>query len=91
MLNKFIIFLLFHVSLNMMIFPFNRVTLNKNGFITKDSPEYNGTHFAIDNFNTKLYTQMKIGNPFQKVKVLLSSETCAFKIGKSKHCIYDDE
>ena len=90
MVNKFIIFLLFHVSLNMMVFPFNQVIVNKNGFLTKDSPEYNGTHFATDYFKTKLYTQMKIGNPYQLVKVLLSSETCAFKIGKSKNCVYDD-
>ena len=91
MVNNFIILILFHVSLNMIVFPFNQVLLNKNGLLTKDSPEYNGTHFATDYFKTKLYTQMKIGNPYQTVKVLLSSETCAFKIGKSKNCVYDNE
>ena len=91
MVNKFIILILFRFSLNMIVFPFNQVLINKNGLLTKDSPEYNGTHFATDYFKTKLYTQMKIGNPYQKVKVLLSSETCAIKIGKSKNCVYDDE
>ena len=91
MVNKFIILILFRFSLNMIVFPFNQVLINKNGLLKKDSPEYNGTHFATDYFKTKLYTQIKIGNPYQKVKVLLSSETCAIKIGKSKNCVYDDE
>ena len=91
MVNKIFIFLLFKYSLNMMIFPFKQAPENKNGDITIDSPKYNGTHFAIDNFNTKLYTEIKIGNPYQKVKVLLAAEECAFKIGKSKKCIYSDE
>ena len=91
MLTKFIIFLLFKLSLNMMVFPFMQAIENKNGIINKDSKEYNGTNFAIDYFNTKLYTQIKIGNPYQKVKILLSSDTCSFKIGKSKNCIYLDK
>jgi len=39
----------------------------------------------------KLHTEVKVGNPYQKVKVLLSGEACAFKIGKSKKCIYSKE
>ena len=74
-----------------MVFPFKTAFEHKNGHITIDSKEYNGTHFAIDNFNTKLYTEIKIGNPFQKLKVLLSAGECAFKIGKSIKCIYQDE
>ena len=74
MANKIFIFLLFKYSLSMMIFPFKQATENKNGDITMDSPKYNGTNFAIDNFNTKLYTEIKIGNPYQKVKVLLAAE-----------------
>ena len=91
MANKIFIFLLFKYSLNMMIFPFKQAPEHKNGDITIDSPKYNSMHFAIDNFNTKLYTEIKIGNPYQKVKVLLEAEECAFKIGKSKKCIYSDE
>ena len=75
----------------MMIFPFKQAHEHKNGAITTDSKEYNGIHFAIDNFNTKIYTEIKIGNPPQKVKVLLAAEECSFKIGKSKKCIYLDE
>ena len=91
MANKIFIFLLFKYSLNMLIFPFKQAPEHKNGDITIDSPKYNGTHFAIDNFNTKLYTEIKIGNPYQKVKVILAAEECAFKIGKSRKCIHSDE
>ena len=85
------IFLLLKFSLNIIVFPFKTAFEHKNGYITEDSKEYNGTHFAIDNFNTKIFTEIKIGNPYQKVKVLLSAGECAFKIGKSTKCIYQDE
>ena len=84
------IFLLIKLTLNMMIFPFKQAFVNKNGNITIDSKEYNGSNFAKDYFNMKLYAEVKIGNPYQKVKVLLSGEACAFKIGKSKNCIYSN-
>ena len=75
----------------MMIFPFKTAFENKNGNITIDNEIYNGTHFAIDNYKTQLYTEIKIGNPYQKVKFLLSAGACAIKIGKSSNCIYLDE
>ena len=74
-----------------MVFPFKQALENKNGAITIDTKEYNGTHFAKDYYSTKLYTEIKIGNPIQKVKVLLAGELCAFKIGKSTNCIYIDK
>ena len=46
----------------MMIFPFKTAFENKNGNITIDNEIYNGTHFAIDNYKTQLYTEIKIGN-----------------------------
>jgi len=91
MLNKIIILLLFQLSFNMMVFPFKLAKEHKNGLITEDSKEYNGSHFGADYFNTKIYFEMKIGDPIQPVKILLTSDTCAFKIGKSKRCIYSDE
>ena len=91
MLKIILIFLLIKLMLNMMVFPFKQAFVNKNGNITIDSKEYNGSNFAKDYFNMKLYTEVKIGNPYQKVKVLLSGEACAFKIGKSKNCIYSNE
>ena len=85
------IFILFKFSLNLMIFPFKQAFEHKNGAITMDSKEYNGAHYAIDYFNTKLYTEIKMGYPIQKIKILLAGELCAFKIGKSINCIYSDE
>ena len=85
------IFLLFNFTINIMVFPFKQALEHKNGDLTPDKEAYNGTNFAIDYFDTKLYTQIKIGNPYQEVKVLLAGELCAFKIGKSKNCIYSDE
>ena len=84
-------FLLFQFTLNMMVFPFKPAFTKRNGDITMDNPEYNGTHYAIDYFKNQLYTEIKIGNPYQKLKILLSAETCAFKIGKSSNCIYSNE
>jgi len=77
--KKILIFLAFKLTINMMIFPFKQAFGNKNGDIIIDSKEYNGTNFAKDYFNTKLYTEVKIGNPFQKVKVLLSGKICDLK------------
>jgi hypothetical protein len=75
----------------MMVFPFKQVNKGKNKDITIDKKEYNGTNYAIDNFETEVITEMKIGTPYQTVKVLLSGDICAFKIGKSKYCINSDE
>ena len=92
-MSKILIFLFFFkFVIPMVVFPFKTAYINKNGQITKDSPEYNVTHFGNDNFDMKLYIDLKIGNPFQKVKIILSSELCgSLKIGKSKYCIESDE
>jgi hypothetical protein len=74
-----------------MVFPFKQALEHKNGDLTPDKEAYNGTNYAIDYFDTKLYTQIKIGNPYQEVKVLLAGALCAFKIGQSKYCINLDE
>ena len=86
---SFLIFL--KISLCMIVFPFKAAYENKNGNINKDSKEYNSTHFLNDYFDRQLYITIKIGSPPQEVKVLLTSKYCAFKIGKSDHCIYSDE
>ena len=88
---KILCFLLIKLVLNMMVFPFKQVYEGKNKGITIDDKEYNGTNYAIDYYNSKLYIEMNLGNPFQTVKVLLSGEECGFKIGKSKYCIYSDK
>ena len=83
-MNKILFFLLIKISLNMLVFPFKQVNKGKNKDITIDKKEYNGTNYAIDNFETEVITEMKMGDPYQTVKVLLSGDSCAFKIGKSK-------
>lgn len=83
--------ILFQVAQNMMVFPFKQTFEKRNGDITMDNPIYNSTHYAKDYFKTQLYTEIKIGNPYQNLKILLSAETCAFKIGKSSDCIYSNE
>ena len=75
----------------MLVFPFKQVNKGKNKDITIDKKEYNGTNYAIDNFETEVITEMKMGDPYQTVKVLLSGDSCAFKIGKSKYCVNSDE
>ena len=92
MSRKIIILLLFQFSINMVVFPFKTTYVNRNGDINKDNEEYNATYFGRDNFEMPLYTQLKLGNPSQTIKIILSSETCgAFKIGQSNKCIYTDE
>ena len=90
-MNKILFFLLIKISLNMLVFPFKQVNKGKNKDITIDKKEYNGTNYAIDNFETEVITEMKMGDPYQTVKVLLSGDSCAFKIGKSKYCVNSDE
>ena len=87
-----IIILLLELATNMIVFPFKTTYVNKNGNISKDSIEYNTTHFGNDNFEMPLYTQIKIGNPPQNLTIILSSDTCgAFKIGNSTKCVHSDE
>ena len=92
MLGIIIIILIFGFTANMIVFPFKTAYVNRNGDITQDSKEYNSTHFGFDNFDMPLYTEIKIGEPPQNLKIILTSEACgSFKIGKSKLCVYSDE
>ena len=91
MVNIFFLIILCNISFSMIVFPFKPAYENKNGNINKESDEYNSTHFLNDYFNRELYITIKIGNPSQKVKVLLSSKVCGFKIGKTTHCIKSKE
>ena len=80
-----------NLSLCMIVLPFKTVYVNKNGQINQDSKEYNSTHFMNDFFNASLYTTLEMGNPPQKIKVILSYQDCGFKIGNAKRCINDNE
>ena len=88
---KIICFILIKLSINMMVFPFKHVYEWKSQGLTINDKEYNGTNYAIDFFTSQLYIEMDLGNLPQTVKVLLSGDSCAFKIGKSKYCVYIDE
>ena len=92
MLREIIITLFIQLSINMIVFPFKTTYVNKNGNINKDSKEYNSTHFGRDNFDMPLFTEIKLGNPSQSLKIILSSEICgSLKIGQSVNCIYSDD
>ena len=91
MVNIISLIILFNIAFSMIVFPFKPAYENKNGNINKESEEYNSTHFLNDYFNRVLYIIIKIGNPSQEVKVLLSSKVCGFKIGKTTHCINSKE
>ena len=80
-----------NLSSSMLVLPFKTAYINKNGNIDKNSKEYNSTHFMNDYFETLLYTSIKIGNPPQEVKVLLTYQDCGFKIGKANKCLLQDE
>lgn len=75
----------------MIVFPFKTAYVNKNGQINQNSLEYNSTHFMNDYYERLLYINMKIGNPPQEIKVFLTYQECAFKIGKANKCIYEEE
>ena len=79
------------IYLSMIVLPFKTAYVNKNGEIDKNSKEYNSTHFMNDYFDNPLYTTLKLGNPSQEIKVILTYQDCGFKIGLAKHCIYEDE
>ena len=88
-----LIFLLiiFNLSLCIIVFPFKSAYVNKNGDIDQTKKEYNYTHFMNDYFERFLYTTLEIGNPPQKIKVILTYQDCGFKIGLAKRCIYEEE
>ena len=88
MLVKLFVFIfLITYNYSMIIFPF-KTALNT---IDSDDIEYNTTDYANDYYSQPAYTKIKIGNPSQEIKVLLSYNDCGFKIGKSFNCIYDEE
>lgn len=88
---KIIIYIIwFNLSLSMVVLPFKTSYVNRNGNIDQNSKEYNSTHFMNDYFIRLLYTTIKMGNPEQEIKVLITYEDCGYKIGLAKRCIYED-
>ena len=91
-LNKFYLSIfIIQNSFGMIIFPFKTVNYNKNDEINQDSIEYNATHYINDSFYQPSYITLKIGNPPQDLKALLSYKECSFQIGKGNKCIYKEE
>ena len=71
----------------MIVFPFKTVLNN----INSDNIDYNSTNYANDYFSQPAYITLKIGNPSQEVKFLLTYDDCGFKIGKTNKCINNDD
>ena len=91
MFIKIILSILFiNNSFGMIIFPFKTAIYNK-GELNQNNIEYNTTHYVIDNSFQPAFISLKLGNPPQELKVLLSYNDCGFKIGKSYKCIYDEQ
>ena len=89
MIFTLIVFIfLIQVSLSMIIFPFETTFYNKNESINQNTTEYDTTSFVDDYYYQPAYTTIKIGNPPQNIKFLLSYNDCGFKIGKNNRCIY---
>ena len=87
---KIIIYMaLLNIALSIVVLPFKTSYVKRNGNIDKNSKEYNATHFMNDYFKTLLYTTIKMGNPSQEIKVLVTYEDCGYKIGLAKKCIND--
>ena len=88
MLVKFIVFIfLISYIFTMIVFPFKTVLNN----INSDNIDYNSTNYANDYFSQPAYITLKIGNPSQEVKFLLTYDDCGFKIGKTNKCINNDD
>ena len=83
--------ILLNYSLNMIVFPFKTAYVNKNGNIDQNNKEYNATHFMNDYFERLIYTEIKLGEPSQDIKVILTDQDCGFKIGQAKKCIYEND
>ena len=73
---------------SMIIFPFETALYNKNAFINQNTIEYNTSSFVDDYYYQPAYATIKIGNPPQIIKFLLSYNDCGFKVGKNNKCIY---
>lgn len=72
---------------SMIIFPFKTTLYFKNKEIDQNNIKYDTDSFINDNYFQPLYTTIKIGNPPQNIKFLLSYNDCGFKIGKCNKCI----
>ena len=83
--------ILIYNSLNMLIFPFKIAINNKNSEINQNNIEYNTTNYIKDNHYQPACSTIKIGNPPQDIKILLSYNDCGFKIGKDAKCFYNDD
>ena len=83
--------ILLNYSLNMIVFPFKTAYVNKNGNIDQNNEEYNATHFMNDYFERLIYTEIKLGEPPQDIKVILTDQDCGFKIGQARKCIYEND
>ena len=84
----FIYFFLLKSFKCIIVFPFKLSTKTN---ISSDSIEYNSTHFLEENYNSLIYTTLKIGSPPQEINTFISYNDCNFKIGKAKKCIYNSE
>ena len=87
----FIFVFLIQDSFNMLVFPFKTAIYNINPEINQNSTEYNATNYIKDNYYQPAYATIKIGNPPQDIKVLLSYNDCGFKVGKDAKCIYNND
>ena len=87
MIKKFLFLLMFHYSFNMIIFPFRTAIYNSDETINQNDKEYNITHYISDNYYQPTYISLKIGNPPQEIKFILTFNDCGFKIGKANKCI----
>ena len=85
-----IVLIVVNIYIGMIVYPFKTAYVNKNGEINQDSKEYNYVHFMNDYYDRLLYITMKIGNPSQEIKVLLTYQDCGFKIGKAYKCLKDE-
>ena len=75
----------------MLIFPFKIAINNKNSEINQNNIEYNTTNYIKDNHYQPACSTIKIGNPPQDIKILLSYNDCGFKIGKDAKCFHNDD
>ena len=87
----FLLILIFHYSFEMIIFPFRTAIYNSDEAITQKDKEYNISNYILDNYYQPNYISIKIGNPPQEIKVLLTFNDCGFKVGKANKCIYRDD
>ena len=82
----YIFFILKSISCYL-VFPFKTISENLFPNINTNSKEYNSTHFLKENFQKLIYTTIKVGNPAQEIKSIITYNDCNFKIGKAKKCV----